>query len=129
MKRVVLDASAMVAMVFREPGNLDLESRIDGTSVHAPFLLKFELTNVAVVKARQQPKDAPEILAALHLALDPSSNIAWHDVDATDVALIARATGLTAYDASYLWLAGMLDADLVTLDRKLAAAVEPDVEG
>jgi hypothetical protein len=29
---------------------------------------------------------------------------------------------LTAYDASYLWLARMLGGELVTLDRKLAAA-------
>ena len=25
--------------------------------------------------------------------------VTWHDVDATDVALVARTTGLTAYDA------------------------------
>jgi predicted nucleic acid-binding protein len=37
---------------------------------------------------------------------------------------MAKATGLSAYDASYLWLAGTLDADLVTLDKKLAAAIE-----
>jgi predicted nucleic acid-binding protein len=35
---------------------------------------------------------------------------------------LAEATGLTAYDASYLWLARTLNAELVTLDRKLAAA-------
>ena len=37
---------------------------------------------------------------------------------------MAQATALSAYDASYLWLAGMLDADLVTLDKKLASALE-----
>ncbi|HZT90151.1 MAG TPA: type II toxin-antitoxin system VapC family toxin [Stellaceae bacterium] len=36
---------------------------------------------------------------------------------------LAEAAGLTAYDASYLWLARALGAELVTLDRKLAAAV------
>ena len=36
--------------------------------------------------------------------------------------LLAKATGMTGYDASYLWLAGILGADLVTLDKKLAAA-------
>jgi predicted nucleic acid-binding protein len=35
----------------------------------------------------------------------------------------AEAPGLTACDASYLWLARALGAELVTLDRKLAAAV------
>jgi predicted nucleic acid-binding protein len=49
--------------------------------------------------------------------------VTWRDVDAPDVALVAYASGLTAYDASYLWLAGLLGADLVTLDRRLAGAV------
>ena len=31
-------------------------------------------------------------------------------------------TKLTVYDASYLWLARHMQADLVTLDRELAAA-------
>lgn len=124
MKRVVVDASAMVAIVFREPGNHELETQLEDTSVHAPYLLKFELTNVAIVKARRQPSAAPQIFAALGLTLDDESGIIWHDVQATDVALMAHATGLSAYDASYLWLAGTLDADLVTLDKKLAAAIE-----
>jgi predicted nucleic acid-binding protein len=42
-------------------------------------------------------------------------------VDHAAVPDLAEATGLTAYDASYLWLARELKAELVTLDRKLAA--------
>ena len=124
MRRVVVDASAMAAIVFREPGNPGLEAQLEDTSVHAPCLLKFELTNVALVKARRQPNVAPQIFAALGIALDDACGIVWHDVQATDVALMAHATGLSAYDASYLWLAGMLDADLVTLNKKLAATME-----
>jgi predicted nucleic acid-binding protein len=33
---------------------------------------------------------------------------------------LATATDLSVYDASYLWLARSLGAELVTLDRKLA---------
>jgi predicted nucleic acid-binding protein len=42
----------------------------------------------------------------------------------TDLRVVALAakTGLTAYDASYLWLSQRLGAPLVTLDRKLARA-------
>ena len=43
-------------------------------------------------------------------------------VDQAGVVVLATATGLTAYDASYLWLARHLQAELVTLDRRLAAA-------
>ena len=43
-------------------------------------------------------------------------------VDHRNALVLAEQTGLTAYDASYLWLAEALDAELVTLDRALAAA-------
>jgi len=35
---------------------------------------------------------------------------------------VAEATGLTAYDASYLWLSRQLGAELVTLNKQLANA-------
>ncbi len=37
---------------------------------------------------------------------------------------LALTTGLTAYDASYLWLTRQLGAELVTLDKQLATAAE-----
>ena len=49
----------------------------------------------------------------------------WLDPNPVDVVLVATATGLSTYDASYLCLAGMLEADLVTRDRKLSAALDP----
>ena len=42
------------------------------------------------------------------------------EVPATEVAALAVQTGLTAYDASYLWLAMSQDLELVTLDGQLA---------
>lgn len=45
-------------------------------------------------------------------------------MDHAAVLDLAEATGLTAYDASYLWLARSLDGELVTLDRKLAGALQ-----
>ena len=88
--------------------------------VFAPRLLQYELASAAWKKARRQPRDAARILQALALALDERCGIVWRDANATDVVLIAQATGLTPYDASYVWLAGSLGADLVTLDARLA---------
>lgn len=122
MTPVVIDASALAAVAFQEPGWEGVGARLDGAALFAPALLKFELANVALAKARRQPADAAKIFAALDVALD-QSGVTWRDVDAPDVALVAYASGLTAYDASYLWLAGLLGADLVTLDRRLAGAV------
>ena len=73
---------------------------------------------------RDRPKDTARIIAALAAAIEDQSSIRWHDVNATDVGLLAIATGTTAYDASYLWLAGSLGADLVTLDKGLMRVVE-----
>lgn len=124
MKRVVVDASALAAFVFQEPEGEAIRDRLADATVFAPALLRYELANTALKKARQQPGDAARILAALAIALDDTSGLVWQDVDARDVVLLAQAANLTAYDASYLWLAAALGADLVTLDRRLGKALD-----
>jgi predicted nucleic acid-binding protein len=121
MKRVVVDASALAAVIFTEPGSEILDARLESAEVFAPAILQFELANVAWKKIRKNPAAGVVILSALRGALD-DGGIEWIDINPTDVVLIAQATGLTPYDASYLWLAGTLGADLVTLDKRLSAA-------
>jgi predicted nucleic acid-binding protein len=122
--RVVVDASALAALTFREPDGDAIGTRLQGAEVFAPALLKFEMANIAWKKARREPEDAAAIAANLNAAVSDRSGIAWHDVDVADVVLVAQALGVTAYDASYLWLAGFLGADLVTLDQRLARLSE-----
>jgi predicted nucleic acid-binding protein len=122
MTPVVVDASAFAAIAFQEPGYDRVVPRLDGKAVYAPHLLAFELANVAWKKARRYPAKASVIVQALAIAFDDTSNLIWHPVHPAEAALLARAAGVTAYDASYLWLAGFLGADLVTLDDRLAAA-------
>jgi len=119
---VVVDASALAAVVFGEPHAEAVVARLDGATVFAPALLKFESINTAWKKVRRQPGDAVKIVTALSMALSDTANIIWRDVDPSGVALAAYATGLTAHDASYLWLAGSLGADLVRLDARVATA-------
>ncbi len=121
MNRVVADASALAAVMFQEPGIDDVKLRLLGPEVFAPRLLQFEMANVAWKRIRRQPGEAVATMTLLQAALGEGGGIQWMDVNMTDVVLIAQATGLTAYDASYLWLAGSLGADLVTLDKQLAA--------
>lgn len=121
---VVVDASALVAIAFGEPAGETVARRLEGAAVFAPYLLKFEMANAAWKRARRRPREATEIFNALSVMLDHRWSIAWQDVDVADAVLIAHAINMTAYDASYLWLAGSLGADLITLDERLARLSE-----
>lgn len=127
MKRVVVDASALAALTFQEAQADTIALSLEGATVYAPHLLKFEVANVALTKMRREPAKTVQLMEALHHVFDRDWGVTWHDVDTTDVALVARTTGLTAYDASYLWLAGYLGAELITLDKKIIAASARDI--
>ena len=58
---------------------------------------------------------------ALGVGVTPGDAVGCAECVGVAVAL-ALATGLTAYDASYLWLTRKLGAELVTLDQQLARA-------
>jgi predicted nucleic acid-binding protein len=120
---VVVDASALAAVVFEEPSTDAVAARLHRAAVYAPTLLKFELANTAWKKMRAAGADRAAILTALAKALDPRRGIEWHEVHHADAVLIARRAGISTYDASYVWLAGWLGAELVTLDAPLEAAV------
>lgn len=116
----VVDASAIGALVFGEPEGEIVVARLSGARLAAPALLPFELANIAVKKIRRHPQQRAALLAA-HALVDrlPVDLVA---VDTAAVVSVAEETGLTAYDASYLWLARELGSDLVTLDTALHAA-------
>jgi predicted nucleic acid-binding protein len=118
----VVDASALAAVAFNEPLASEMSERLADRQLVAPRLLAYELTNAAIRKLRKHPDQATLIREGLARALSPDFAIFWSDVDATPVLDLAETTGLTAYDASYLWLARHLGAELVTLDTELAAA-------
>jgi predicted nucleic acid-binding protein len=116
----VVDASALAAIVFAEPEAEAIAERLTGARLAAPSLLDYELANVCLTKIRRRPDQREALRAAFRLA--QRLQVETVVVDHTAMLDLAEATGLTAYDASYLWLARSLGAELVTLDRKLAAA-------
>lgn len=114
---VVVDASAIGAIAFGEPEGPSLAAYLDGETLLAPTLLDFELMSIALKKARKHPEAMAEIVVSLQTALNlPVSRLA---VPGAEVFVLAAQTGLTAYDASYLWLARSRDAELVTLDAAM----------
>lgn len=119
---IVVDASALAAVMFLEPEAPRVVAALEREQWHAPDMLPFELTNIARTKTRQRPMHAALIEEALQDML--AHPITFDPVDFTSVLRLAVDTGLSAYDASYLWLSRHLGARLVTLDRKLAAYAE-----
>jgi predicted nucleic acid-binding protein len=116
----VIDASAAVALLFDEPTQEKVVARLRGTSLHAPGLLQFEVANACLKKMRASPAERRAPIEAFSF-LDALS-IAPQSVNLEEAMLLAERTKLSVYDASYLWLARALDAELITLDEKLARA-------
>ncbi|WP_428539321.1 type II toxin-antitoxin system VapC family toxin [Rhodopila sp.] len=116
----VVDASALAALLFAEPEAEAVADQLGDSRLVAPALLGFELANVCLTKTRRHPERQPALTAAFALRHQFSIEEVVVDHDAT-LALAGR-TGLTAHDASYLWVARQLGAELVTLDRRLATA-------
>jgi predicted nucleic acid-binding protein len=116
----VVDASAIAAVLFGEPEGEAAARRLEGARLVAPSLLGFELANVCVTKCRRHPRQREALLAAF--ALRRRLAIEEVAVDHAAVIEFALETKLTAYDASYLWLARELGAELVTLDDALERA-------
>lgn len=116
----VVDASALAALIFGEPEGAAMAERLRGRLV-APGLLDYELANICLTKIKRDPGQRLAYLRGLGLRREMRIDIVT--VSHEDVVRLAESAGLSAYDASYLWLAQHLKGDLVTLDRKLAAAL------
>jgi predicted nucleic acid-binding protein len=116
----VVDASALAALLFGEPEAEGVAERLCDARLVGPALLGFELANVCLFKCRRHPAQEPALRQAFQLrGRFEIEEVAVDHQGAIDLAI---GTGLTAYDASYLWLCRQLGAELVTLDRRLAKA-------
>jgi len=116
----VVDASAAVALLFNETTRESVVARLRGSSLHAPALLRFEVANACLKKIRAVPSEREALLEAF--SLFDALSVDVHNVDLAQTIALAEQTRLTVYDASYLWLARAFDAELVTLDDRLARA-------
>ena len=120
MPATVSDASVIGALVFEEPNGARAEQILGDSQLHVPALFAYELANIARTKERRGETSREDLLGALRrgFALD----LRWHDVPPLPVFALASDTGLTAYDASYLYLAMVLSLPIVTFDSAIRAA-------
>jgi predicted nucleic acid-binding protein len=99
----VIDASAMVALLFAEPEAESVVQQLNSGSLLAPLLLPFEVANACLMKARRDPAQARAILDAFDLLATMTVDLV--PVEHREVLELARELG----------------AELITLDRQLAA--------
>jgi len=97
-----------------------MASRLAGALLVAPTLICYEMTNIFISKSRRLSDRQDELYRGFLAFL--ATDIKFETVDHVAVAEIAAASRLSAYDASYLWLARKHGAELVTLDKDLARA-------
>ena len=114
----VVDASVFAAAYFREPRQREADRLIAGVRLFAPTLLRYEMANIAVKKISDAPQQRETLVASLQRFL--RLNIDFREVDCQRVVELATLTGLTAYDASYLFVARELGMPLLTFDAQLA---------
>jgi predicted nucleic acid-binding protein len=119
---IVVDASAVLEVLLRTPAATAVEKRLFDPSqtLHAPHLLDVEVAQVVRRYAANGDLDDERGRAALADLADLPLRRYPHDF------LLPRVwdlrNNLTAYDAVYVALAEVLDAPLLTRDKRLAAA-------
>jgi predicted nucleic acid-binding protein len=119
---IVLDASALLEVLLRRPAAEILEPRLFAAreTLHAPHLIDLEITQVLRRYAAHGEINDQRGRAALADLSDLPLRRYPHEF------LLQRVwelrNNLTAYDAIYVALSEVLDAPLLTLDRRLAGA-------
>ena len=118
---IVIDASALVEILFATTRGREVEQRVFGTgeTLHAPHLLDLEVTQVIrrylranyinQVRAQQVFED---LLGVKYKRYPP---------DVFLRRIWALRDNFTAYDATYIALAEAIGATVVTCDAKMAS--------
>lgn len=118
---MVIDASAAIEVLLRSPAGERLLDRLEGgVAVHAPHLIDVEIAHVLRRHVLLDTISAGR--AAACLALWRQLDIERHPHENLLERIWGWRANLTAYDATYVALAEVLDETLVTADRRLAAA-------
>jgi predicted nucleic acid-binding protein len=95
----VVDASAIVALLFNELAHETVVPRLRGASLRAaPSLLEFEVASACLKKIRATPNERQALLAAF--ALLPELSITLETIDLGEAIALAKRTKLSFYDRS-----------------------------
>ncbi len=113
----VVDASVIGAIAFGEPRAGEGTALLGEDTLFEPPLLAYELCSIARKKILNSPHLRTSVIRALDEVLE--SDLVWVEVEFPEIVVLALETGLTTYDACYLYLSRSLGAGLVTFDEQL----------
>lgn len=118
--QLVVDTSALLAVVLEEPERPALVAATQGMTLLAPTSVTWEVGNalVALVRRRQLTPTEAALAWKAYQAI-PRRLV---EVDVGEAVELATRLGLYAYDAYVLLLAQRRGLPLLTLDRRLGAA-------
>jgi predicted nucleic acid-binding protein len=119
---MVIDTSALLAVLLEEPERAALIEATTGVVLFAPISLPWEVGNALVAATRRRRLTASEAQRAW--TAFESVPLRLVDVDMARAIASAIDLGLYAYDAYMLELARHRGLPLLTLDKKLGAAAK-----
>ena len=124
---LVLDCSVAIAWLFEDEATRETEAlaeQVAAAGAIVPSLWRLEIANVLLQAEKRVRLPAGgagvrlEVLSDLPIVVDPQTDVrAWRET-----LTLARAHGLTVYDAAYLELALRKGLPLATRDAALIAA-------
>ena len=119
---MVIDTSALLAVLLEEPERPALIAVTAGSVLFAPASLPWEIGNALVAAIRRRRLTVVEA----QRAWDSYESIPLRlvEVDIGKAVAVATELGLYAYDAYMLGLARARGLPLLTLDTKLSAAAK-----
>jgi predicted nucleic acid-binding protein len=121
--RVVCDASALVALLLDSgPDGRWAAWAMDGVDLAAPSLAAFEVANILRRHELVSAVSADQVAQAHADLLDLTVEQWPYELLAPRVWELRH--NLSSYDASYVALAELIGARLITLDRKIGRAPE-----
>lgn len=116
-KKIVVDASAVLAVILDEPEKPALVSATEGATLLAPGCLSWEIGNAfsAILKRKRMGLDS----VSKGLSILNMIPIQQMDVSLVEALKLCDRHGIYAYDAYYLQLAKRSSTPLLTLDRRM----------
>ena len=116
-KRIIVDASAILAVILEEPEKVAIIKATTGTEANVPGCLRWEVGNAFSAMIKRGRLSGEESLEALKIfELIPLQEVGVDFVEALEIAIKHE---IYAYDAYYLAAAKRHRIELLSLDQKM----------